>query len=156
MRRLLTGLPWNEALELQLYRAGLTMSVPRFLGLSVALGLAGSAVGYLLFGGHLGRAGACAVAGFLPYLQALRLGKARMALFEQQFPDAVDLLIRALRAGHTLSAGFQMAGEELPDPIGTEFAQVADEIQLGQFSIALVGKERKRLGASAARRQFGT
>jgi tight adherence protein B len=55
-----------------------------------------------------------------------------MRMFEEQFPEALDLLTRAMRAGHSLTFGLQMVGEELPDPIGAEFAQVAEEIKLGR------------------------
>ena len=63
---------------------------------------------------------------------ARRRASARRRGFEEQFPDALDLLIRALRAGHSLSTGLHLVGEELPDPVGGEFAQVAHEIRLGQ------------------------
>jgi tight adherence protein B len=74
----------------------------------------------------------CSLLGLVPWIQLARLKAKRRDRFEQQFPDALDLLIRALRAGHSLSTGLQMVGKELPDPIGTEFGQVAHEIQLGQ------------------------
>jgi tight adherence protein B len=54
-----------------------------------------------------------------------------MAEFESQFPDALELLTRAMRAGHSLGIGFQLVGEELADPVGSEFAQVAEEIKFG-------------------------
>jgi tight adherence protein B len=70
--------------------------------------------------------------GLLPWLNARRLGTKRTQAFEQQFPDALDLLIRALRAGHSLSVGLQMVSDELQDPVAGEFGLVADEIQLGK------------------------
>jgi tight adherence protein B len=69
--------------------------------------------------------------GFAPWFNTGRLGHKRTLEFEKQFPNALELLIRALRAGHSLNLGLQMVGEELPDPIGSEFAQVAEEIHLG-------------------------
>ena len=64
--------------------------------------------------------------------QIARLRAQRMRKFEEQFPEALDLLTRAMRAGHSLTFGLQMVGDELPDPIGTEFGQVAEEIKLGR------------------------
>ena len=72
------------------------------------------------------------LAGFLPFVQIARLRSQRMYKFEEQFPEALDLITRAMRAGHSLTFGFQMVGDELPDPIGAEFAQVAEEIKLGR------------------------
>jgi len=50
---------------------------------------------------------------------------------EQQLPDALDLISRALKAGHALPSGLQMTGEEMADPIGGEFRIVHDEINYG-------------------------
>jgi tight adherence protein B len=55
----------------------------------------------------------------------------RLQHLEAQLPEALDLIGRALRAGHSLSSAIQAAGEELPEPIGREFRQVFDEINYG-------------------------
>ena len=55
----------------------------------------------------------------------------RLASIERQLPDTLDLLTRALRAGHAFTAGLKMAGEELSDPIAAEFRTVHDEINFG-------------------------
>lgn len=127
----LAQLPLARAVALRLYRAGVTLSLRRLAVISLGLALLGALTsaafvpvpGAPLFG---------LVAGVLPYLQISRLARKRTQAFEQQFPDALDLLIRALRAGHSFSVGLQMVGDELPDPIGREFALIADEIQLGK------------------------
>ena len=72
------------------------------------------------------------LAGFLPFVHVARLRSKRMYAFEAQFPEALDLITRSMRAGHSLTFGFQMVGDELPDPIGSEFGQVAEEIKLGR------------------------
>lgn len=129
--RLMQSLPFGEKLELALYRAGLSVRPERFVGLSVALAAGGWFIGLVLFE-DLGRAILCSLVGLVPWIQLSRLQNQRRNAFEAQFPDALDLLIRALRAGHSLSTGLQMVGKELQDPVGTEFGQVAHEIQLGQ------------------------
>jgi tight adherence protein B len=129
--RLVEGLPGIQHVQLLIYRAGLTVPVKRFLFISLGLMLAGFfCVGAFLPGSLFQLAGAGL--GILPWLNARRLGAKRTEAFEQQFPDALDLLIRALRAGHSLSVGLQMVSDELPDPIGSEFGFVADEIKLGK------------------------
>ena len=129
--RLVQSLPFGESLELSLYRAGISVRPERFLLLSAGLAVGGWFVGIVLFE-TLAAAVVCSLAGLVPWIQLSRLKGKRRDRFEQQFPDALDLLIRALRAGHSLSTGLQMVGKELPDPVGTEFGQVAHEIQLGQ------------------------
>jgi tight adherence protein B len=127
----LSRVPLVPGISLKLYRAGLTLPVKRFLGIALAFALAGAVAGaaFLPFPhAHLIGLGA----GWLPYLHVIRLGRKRTEAFEQQFPDALDLLIRALRAGHSFSVGLQMVGEELPEPVGREFSLMADEIQLGR------------------------
>jgi len=129
--RVLHALPLGTSLELSLYQAGLLVRPERFVALSLALAGGGFFVALVLFE-DLGRACLFATLGLVPWVQLSRLRRRRRSLFEAQFPDALDLLIRALRAGHSLSTGLQMVGKELPNPIGSEFGQVAHEVQLGQ------------------------
>jgi tight adherence protein B len=55
----------------------------------------------------------------------------RMRKFESQLPEALDLLARALKAGHAFSGGLFMVAQEFDDPIGPEFAKTLDEINFG-------------------------
>jgi tight adherence protein B len=93
-----------------------------FLMLSLVLYMAG----WLM----LGPAGGLGL-GLMPlgglYLQKQR----RLRRFEHQLPDALDLVARALKAGHTFKVGMKMVGDEFPDPIGTEFSKAVDEINFG-------------------------
>ena len=54
-----------------------------------------------------------------------------MAQFEHQLPEALELVSRALRAGHAFSVGLKLVGEEAADPIGIEFRRVFDEVSMG-------------------------
>ena len=67
----------------------------------------------------------------LPFLWVLYRRKARMKLFTKQLPEALDMTGRALRAGHSLGAGFQMVAAEIPEPLGVEFGRVYEEQNLG-------------------------
>ena len=58
--------------------------------------------------------------------------KKRMALLEEQLPDAVELMVRALRVGHPFSAAIAIVAKEIPDPLGTEFGVIADEAAYGR------------------------
>lgn len=72
-----------------------------------------------------------AALGALPWLYLQRKRHQRLALMERQLPEALDLMARALRAGHAFSSGLQMAGDELAEPLAGEFRLVHDEINYG-------------------------
>jgi tight adherence protein B len=55
----------------------------------------------------------------------------RMRAFDEQFPDALDLMVNALRAGFALSGAIQLVADESPDPVGSEFRIVFEEQKLG-------------------------
>src|ERR671924_1245734 len=55
----------------------------------------------------------------------------RQRQFGAQFPDALDMIVRSLRAGHPVPIAITMVAREMPDPIGSEFGIVADEITYG-------------------------
>jgi tight adherence protein B len=113
--------PRRETLEILLYRAGMPISMHRFVLVSAVFAAAGwmgaSALTDDMRLGSIGL-GACLV----PWLVVRHIAGKRMAEFESQFPDALELLTRAMRAGHSLGIGFQLVGEELADPVGSEFA----------------------------------
>ena len=67
----------------------------------------------------------------LPFLYLLVKKSARMATFERQFPEALELLARSMRAGHSLPSGMKMVADEFNDPIGPEFARTIEEINFG-------------------------
>lgn len=74
------------------------------------------------------------VAVVLAWAPILYLGmrkRRRMAQFEKQLPEAMELIARALRAGHAFSTGMKLAADEFDDPLGTEFGEVLDEINFG-------------------------
>lgn len=67
----------------------------------------------------------------MPFLYLLLLKQKRMAKFQEQLPDALDLIARALKAGHAFSGGLKMVAQEFGDPIGNEFGKTLDEINFG-------------------------
>ncbi|MFT3789194.1 MAG: type II secretion system F family protein [Tepidisphaeraceae bacterium] len=71
------------------------------------------------------------LAGSGPFLYLTKRKNARQRLLDDQLPDAMDFLGRALKAGHSLSTGLQMMGQELPQPIGGEFSHAFDQHSLG-------------------------
>ncbi|MEM1224788.1 MAG: type II secretion system F family protein [Planctomycetota bacterium] len=69
--------------------------------------------------------------GCLPFLYVMWVRKKRIAKFGRQMPDALELLSRSLRAGHSLQAGFGLVGEETEAPLATEFKRCFEEQKFG-------------------------
>jgi tight adherence protein B len=70
-------------------------------------------------------------AGSLPMLWLMMRRKRRFKKFAKQLPDALELISRALRAGHSLASGFNLVAEEMTAPVGTEFRKAFEEQNLG-------------------------
>jgi len=69
--------------------------------------------------------------GAIPYIFVRFKRAKRLRKFEEQFPEAIDLVARALRAGHALPTGLGMVADELSAPVGTEFRILFDEQNFG-------------------------
>ncbi len=67
----------------------------------------------------------------IPFLWLMRLRSVRLKKFEEQFPEALDLLSRAIRAGHAFQTAMGMVADELPDPIGPEFKKTFEQQNYG-------------------------
>jgi tight adherence protein B len=75
-----------------------------------------------------------------PYFYVSRARKRRFKQFEEEFPESIDLLTRAIRAGHPLSSGMQMVAEEGPPEVAMEFRRTFEEQRFGlPFDDALLG-----------------
>ena len=66
------------------------------------------------------------------YVWVNNKAKKRMALLEEQLPDAVELMVRSLRVGHPFGASLQIVAKEIPDPLGTEMGLISDEASYGR------------------------
>jgi tight adherence protein B len=86
-----------------------------------------------VFGGQqpLATAGAALAGGFAPYGWLLHRRSKRLKRFEEQFPEALDLLSRAIRAGHALQTALGMVADELKEPVGPEFKKTFDQQNFG-------------------------
>ena len=74
---------------------------------------------------------AAALAGLAPYGWLRHRKSKRMKRFEEQFPEALDMLSRAIRAGHAFQTAMGMVADELPDPVGPEFKKTFDQQNYG-------------------------
>ena len=144
MGKLAARLRLLEPLRLLLHRAGRPMGVGAFLSLTTLLAAGGFFAGNVLLRDPR-LALLLTASSLIPLLVVQSRKRRRMARFEAMLPQALDLLSRALRAGHAMSAGLQMVGEELDDPVGPEFAHVAEEVQFGLELPAALANLRYRI-----------
>jgi tight adherence protein B len=112
-------------------QAGGGLTVGSFLLLSLATFLAGLVGVQWYFGiwwlGFI----AGGVTGLVPFVVVSQVRKVRIRKFEEQFPEAIQLIARAMRAGHAFSTGLKMAAEELPEPCGLEFKALYEQQNYG-------------------------
>jgi tight adherence protein B len=118
-------------LAVQLERADMDMPPLRLAAIAAAIGVACA----ILFA-RLSPLWVVAIpfglsAGWLPVAWVRAKANRRVAKFEEQFPEAIDLMARALRAGHAMTTGLALVAEELPDPVGAEFRLVYDRQNFG-------------------------
>lgn len=129
--RLLLSVPRASGLDRLLVQAGVTMTVSRFAMLSVLACAAAFLVLLVLRTPLFFTLIVAAVAFFVPLLFVLQIRRKRLDRFDEQLPDALDLLSRALRAGHAFPPAMQMVATEAADPIATEFQITFEEINYG-------------------------
>jgi tight adherence protein B len=120
------------ALNRLILQSGMSLGIAKF-AIYFGIGALFAFGGVLVTRGNwleaLGAALFCCTA--LPLL-VLRIKRGRrQKRFGAQFPDALDIIVRSLRAGHPVPIAITMVAREMPDPIGTEFGIVADEITYG-------------------------
>ena len=129
--RFASGTARGSALAAWIEQSGVKVSISALLlmalgsaalfGLIVA-GATRMQVGWLIGGG----------AGFALPFMVLRIKRTRrLRAFEEAFPEALDLVARALKAGHAFATGLKMVADEMPDPVGIEFRKTFDEQNFG-------------------------
>ena len=128
---LLERYPLGKKLKVLLLHADSSMSMG-----GIVLGSAGAALGCGLLGYVFTRmfllAAAATVAGALiPYVLLRMKRDRRLKAFNTALPDAIDLMARALRAGHSMNSSIEMIAEQSPEPLASEFVQVFKQQRLG-------------------------
>ena len=131
LQKVLLGIPRIHGLDRLIEQSGSTLSVAQFLALTLVVGLAGLLLGYIFaLPWFVSLLLALALAS-LPYLAILNKKVKRVGKIERQLPDALDLMSRALRAGHSFPSALDMVGKEGQQPIAQEFRVVSDEVNFG-------------------------
>ncbi len=121
----------SQPVQRDITQAGLTVSVSTVLLSALFLAsVVYLVVRFFLFSSILAL-GAAVAASLVPFIVLRRMRNSRLLKFEEQFPEAVDLLGRAIRAGHAFTTGVLMAAEEIPAPVGEEFKRLYDQQNFG-------------------------
>ncbi|MBZ9682368.1 MULTISPECIES: type II secretion system F family protein [unclassified Mesorhizobium] len=126
----ITGNPLAFAAMFLLAGLVLALVLPLLLGFSTVVAL----IAFLFVGFAL------------PLLLLRRARKKRILKFAAQLPDALDMIVRSLRAGHPTTVAMALVAREMPDPLGTEFGIVSDEITFGLSLENAVRKLSQRVG----------
>jgi tight adherence protein B len=140
--RLLKGRDLTDMVDARLQRAGSTQKPGVFLLFSALLGVIGLAMGAR--GGALLSILLAVCLGFLPWLWLGHARRRRIAAFDKQLPEALDMMSNAMKAGYSFQAAAKFISEEVSAPLGTEFGRFYDEQRLGiDVRNALVGMHER-------------
>ena len=120
-----------DPIERLLIQANSQMPLGVFVLLSGLSACVGAIVAAMFNLNLLAMLGSALAGLFLPFLGMRFKRQSRFKEFQRQLPDALDLMARALRAGHAFSVGMKMVGDELPEPIGPEMSRAVEEISFG-------------------------
>jgi len=129
--RQLEKLPRMEALAAFIEQSGSKYLAYRVVAFSVALGAIAAVSAWLMTRIWYAPIIAAVIACYMPFLKISSDRSKRMAKFEEQLPDAIDTMSRALRAGHPFPAALKMIGDEFDDPIASEFDLTFGDINYG-------------------------
>lgn len=114
-------------------RANIAFSPMTLLTIMVVLSVLASLIMLILTDAAIGLVlvlGICAGFGGV-FVWVMRKAKQRTSLFEEQLPDAIDLMVRSLKVGHPLGNALNVVANEMSDPIGSEFGLISDESTYG-------------------------
>ena len=131
VERLLLGIPRISNIDRLLAQSGLEWTVAKLLAISLLFGAAAYVMLYFVSLLPFLQLGMALAASLVPFAYVQWKRSRRLRKMEQQLPDTLDLIGRAMRAGHALPSGLQMVGDEMVDPIAKEFRITHDEVNFG-------------------------
>jgi tight adherence protein B len=129
--RVADGTPWGSGSARLIEQAGMKIGVSTLVLACAVTSLICAFGAISIFRLTIACVPGALLGGALPYLMLMRRRTLRMRRFEEQFPEALDLLSRAIRAGHAFTTSIGMVADEAPDPIGPEFKKTFDQQNFG-------------------------
>jgi tight adherence protein B len=131
LERSLESLPSMDGLRRMIDQAGYTILAHRLVGISIICAAAGGAIVWFLTHMLLAAAAASLAGAALPIMKVWKARNERMMKFEEQLPDAIDSMRRALKAGHPFGATLKLVAEDMEDPIAREFELTFADLNYG-------------------------
>jgi tight adherence protein B len=131
LTRMLLSVPRIQMVDRWLVQSGVNWSVGKLVAYTVVPPIVVCVVGSLIYVPPLALVAVMLVAGMIAPFKVNRAKKKRMTAIEEQLPEAADMIGRSLRAGHSFSTALGMVGDEMPEPIGSEFRTTFDQINFG-------------------------
>jgi tight adherence protein B len=140
-------LPRRDILAARLTRTGRTISIGQYaMAIAVLTVLsAGGLAGATRIGIVPSMALGLLIGTAVPHMVIGRMGKRRLKAFVALFPDAIDLIVRALRSGLPISEAIVGAGHEIADPVGSELRLVESGMRMGRDLESLLWDTAKRI-----------
>jgi tight adherence protein B len=121
----------NSSLARLIEQSGVVVAPSTIILASMMLALVSSIVALAVFKQPFAWPLAAVAGAMMPWLWLRHRRSSRMKRFEEQFPEALDLLSRAIRAGHAFQTAMGMCADELPAPVGAEFKKSFDQQNFG-------------------------
>ncbi len=131
LERRLESFAAMEALARQIEQAGHKILAYRLVLMSVAIGVIVLLASWAYFRMPVATISTALLAAYLPFMKIKMDLTKRTKMFEEQLPDAIDTMKRALKAGHPLSASIKLVAEEMDDPVAAEFELTFGDINYG-------------------------
>lgn len=128
---LLQILPASDRLRLFVMQAGVDRPPSFFVVASLLAAVVGLLVAFVTTPPLLLAVTMVVLAGAVPFTYLAVRRQRRLSRFEQQFPDALDVLSRAVRAGYAFSTGLKVVADEMPSPVSDEFRKTFEQQNLG-------------------------
>lgn len=125
------ALPWGQRLQRLTDQAGWAGKFSEAVMLMILLAVGGAMIGGARMGSRLWAVACAGVGAAVPVIYLHVRRRRRLEKFSEQFPEALDMMTRSLRAGYAVGPAIQLVSEEMPDPVGQEFKKVSEEISLG-------------------------
>jgi tight adherence protein B len=131
MDRLVSGTGAGKRVSRLIEQSGVRTTPSALALISVVVAVCAGFMTFLFVPQRLAVPVAVLLGGSIPIVWLMNRRSARLKRFEEQFPEALDLLSRAIRAGHALQTALGMVAEELPDPVGPEFKKTFEQQNFG-------------------------
>jgi tight adherence protein B len=131
LTRMLLLVPRIQLVDRWLVQSGLNWSIGKFVAYTLIPPVVVCIVGFLVYVPVLALVAAMLLVGMFAPFKVSRAKKKRLKAIEEQLPEAADMIGRSLRAGHSFSTALGMVGDEMPEPIGSEFRTTFDQINFG-------------------------